>query len=373
MRPPAPHATLEGPVAPSPAATPAPCPCCAGRAVTRRTAPAAHFRCGGCGHRWKPEAPAEHYYHGQAGRSAHLRREAGRKHRERYAFLRPDLARARRVLEIGCAEGRFGAHVKRALRHPVHWAGVEPSRDAEKARAHLDEVFAGPFDAYVPTGPFDLIVAFHVLEHIEDVAKAAARARGLLREDGALVVEVPNGAGNPCLAWDHHPEHVHLFSPGSLCALLAGHGFEVTGLATGAFESAVYRDSIRARCRPEVSAHARAERYRARIATRLPGRFVVYGVGGDYRNLLHPYLLPEQVAAFVDADPAKQGTEMLGREVHGPEALADFPDLPVLIASHRLGDAIAAALTGRFGIAPGRLRRISDLLAPDPAPEERHA
>ncbi len=352
---------------------PAPCPCCAGDAVTRETAPAPHFRCGGCGHRWKPTAPAEHYYHDQAGRSAHLRREAARKHRERYAFLRPDLERARRVLEIGCAEGHFGAYVKRAMRRPCHWAGVEPSRDAEGARAHLDEVFEGPFEAYAGTAPFDLVVAFHVLEHIEDAAKTADHARGLLRADGALVVEVPNGAGNELLAWDHHPEHVHLFSPASLCALLAGHGFEVTGLATRAFESAVYSDSIRVRCRPEVSAHLRAGRYRARIAARLPGRFVVYGIGGDYRNLVHPYVTPDQVAAFVDADPDKRGTTVHGRPVLPPEALADLGDLPVLIASHRLGETIAAALTERFGVAPERLHRVSDLLAPESATDDGHA
>lgn len=349
------------------------CPCCAGTAVTHRKAPAVHFGCGGCGHRWKPEAPGAHYYRGRAGRSAFLRREAARKHRERYTFLRPDLDRARRVLEIGCAEGHLGTYVKRALGRPLHWVGVEPSRDAEKARAHLDEVFDGAFDAYVATGPFDLVVAFHVLEHIEDVAKTVDRARNFLRADGALVVEVPNGAGNALLAWDHHPEHVHLFSPSSLCALLAGHGFEVTGLRTHAFESAVYSDSIRVRCRPEVPAHMRAERYRARILERLPGPFVVYGIGGDYRNLLHPYVTPDRVAAFVDADPDKQGATVHGRPILPPEALADFRDLPVLIASHRLGETIAAALTERFGVAPERLHRVSDLLVPDPTAEEYHA
>jgi SAM-dependent methyltransferase len=364
--------TIQGPMPTSP--TPSlRCPCCAGAAVTRRTAPAAHFGCGGCSHRWKPEAPAAHYYRGQAGRSAFLRREAARKHRERLAFLRPDLARARRVLEIGCAEGQFGAYVKRALGRPVHWVGVEPSRDAEKARARLDEVFHGAFDACGSTAPFDLVVAFHVLEHIEDVAKTVDRARGLLREGGAFVVEVPNGAGNELLAWDHHAEHVHLFSPASLCALLAGHGFEVTGLRTQAFESAVYNDSIRVRCRPEVPAHLRAERYRARIAARLPGPFVVYGIGGDYRNLVHPYVTPDQVAALVDADPDKQGTRVQARRVLPPEALARFRDLPVLIASHRLGVTIAAAMTERFGVAPERLHRVADLLAPEPAVEDDHA
>jgi len=45
----------------------------------------------------------------------------------------------------------------------------------------------------------------------------------------------------------------------------------------------------------------------------------------------------------------------------------------VLIASHRLGDTIAAVLTERFGVAPERLHRVSDLLAPESAAEDDHA
>jgi SAM-dependent methyltransferase len=83
---------------------------------------------------------------------------------------------------------------------------------------------------------FDVIACHHMLEHAAQPGPLLDRVREALAPDGTLIVAVPNGASIGYQRRGHHwvwsqPPfvHIHHFTAAGLRALLARHGFEVTG------------------------------------------------------------------------------------------------------------------------------------------------
>src|SRR5262245_25871930 len=103
-------------------------------------------------------------------------------HMARYTFA-ARLARGKRVLDAGCGAG-YGSAALAAMAESV--TGVDVAADAvEYAREHYQapnltfeqaSITQLPF----PDGAFDLVVAFEVIEHLEDW-------RGLLTEAGRVL------------------------------------------------------------------------------------------------------------------------------------------------------------------------------------------
>jgi SAM-dependent methyltransferase len=127
-----------------------------------------------------------------------------------------------RYLDVGCGSG--GAlGVAGALGWLVV-AGIEVDRDAAaKARRfseqlHAGDVLSAPFGA----SSFDVITAFHVLEHVPDPVAVVRRMLGWLAPGGLAIVEVPNAGGLGASlfgsAWSglELPRHLCQFTPESL-------------------------------------------------------------------------------------------------------------------------------------------------------------
>jgi 2-polyprenyl-3-methyl-5-hydroxy-6-metoxy-1,4-benzoquinol methylase len=118
---------------------------------------------------------------------------------EYYGDPRPDVqavvsAAGRRVLDVGCGGGAFGAAVKAA---GAAWvAGVERHPEAAaEARTRLDVLVEGdvatvalPFEP----GEFDYVVFADVLEHLPDPEAVVRRYLPYLAPEGRVVVSVPN-------------------------------------------------------------------------------------------------------------------------------------------------------------------------------------
>jgi SAM-dependent methyltransferase len=99
---------------------------------------------------------------------------------------------AGRVLEIGCGAGATMRWL-RGVRAVTHASGVELMPDAAaQARAAFDTVTTGSVEApgNLPDGPFDLILALDVLEHLADPHDVVARLAGLLAPAGSLIVSL---------------------------------------------------------------------------------------------------------------------------------------------------------------------------------------
>ena len=100
---------------------------------------------------------------------------------------------SRRVLDVGCADGSFGAALKQA--RDVQVWGVEPTRSAaQKAAKRLDKVIEGVFgpEAGLPVQSFDCIFFNDVLEHMLVPEEELRYARSLLGPGGVVVASIPN-------------------------------------------------------------------------------------------------------------------------------------------------------------------------------------
>jgi len=138
------------------------------------------------------------------------------------------------LLDVGCGRGdlleRFQARGWRA-------EGTQVSRTAAaSATARGLTVHLGDLPGLgLAEGSFDVITFFHVLEHLPDPAAYLECAGRLLRQDGLLVVEVPEAGG---LGWRilgrrhlcfDHPHHLHFFTPAALRSMAGRCGFRVEG------------------------------------------------------------------------------------------------------------------------------------------------
>lgn len=328
------------------------CPCCESTGTEALIKPDPHEHCLYCGHRWRGAVAAalNRYYSGLQGRNAMPKSGHERKIRDRLASLRPLLKNGVHVLEIGCAEGDLAVVVKGEFR--LHYTGVELSGDARTAAKVLDRIVTEP-SISLGDEQYDLIVSFHVLEHIPDVAEEVAQWHHLLDESGTLLVEVPKEAGHPLLVWDKNPEHIHQFTVSSLTALLARSGFNVTSVTSGHFESSVYPDSLRVLARPCRSHAVRRLQLLARFNARLTEPFAVYGIGGDFHNYIEPLIDTLPISALLDSNPSRYGERICNLEIEAFSPLR-HKNMPILVSSIRYKEEIIEALI-RSGAPPVRL------------------
>jgi len=126
-----------------------------------------------------------------------------------------------RYLDVGCGSG--GAlGVAQALGWKV--AGIEVDEAAaEKARRYTRDIYVGDaLTAQFEAGGFDVVTAFHVLEHVPDPVRVIRRAIEWLAPGGLLIVEVPNAGGLGAAifgrAWSglELPRHLSHFTPETL-------------------------------------------------------------------------------------------------------------------------------------------------------------
>ena len=118
------------------------------------------------------------------------------KYNSHYWILKlvPEGARSLRILDVGTADGYLGA----ILKERGHYvAGVE--RDpvlAEKARPIYDRFYQVDVDAFdfPERREYDFIIFADVLEHLRDPAAVLRRCFASLKEDGKIIISVPNVA-----------------------------------------------------------------------------------------------------------------------------------------------------------------------------------
>lgn len=140
--------------------------------------------------------------------------------------------RGARVLDVGCgygfaldlAERRFG----------WHGIGLDPSDVAARARHELGlDIRTGRLDASFDEGPFDVILAIEMLEHLSDPVQFLANVYRGLAPDGVVLIMTPDAKalhpdtpGSVLEAVLSLGEHAFLLDEDGLRRLLSRTGFE---------------------------------------------------------------------------------------------------------------------------------------------------
>jgi len=138
---------------------------------------------------------------------------------------------AGRLLDVGCGRGDF---LRVAARH-FDVAGVEPNPElaedaAGEAPIHRGLVRDAPTDG--AWTEFDVVVSFHVIEHVGS-PKEFVRAIGRrLKPGGLLVLETPDIGSLPFRLFGSRwrqfiPEHYYFFDRNTLGRLLEENGFRI--------------------------------------------------------------------------------------------------------------------------------------------------
>lgn len=102
------------------------------------------------------------------------------------------LRRTASVLDVGCSTGHFLHSLKGKVRTRV---GLELSREEVTfIRRRLDfPVYDAPIENVdIREGPFDVITALQVLEHVEDPVAFLQNLKRHLKRNGTLYLELPN-------------------------------------------------------------------------------------------------------------------------------------------------------------------------------------
>lgn len=158
-------------------------------------------------------------------------RKAVRKRLDRRVTALPPLP-VGRALEVGCASGSFLEVLRDAGWDAM---GIElSSLAADAARRKGFDIHVGDVEsAPAPDQPFDLIVAWMVVEHLHDPLQALRLLRTWAAPSAWLVLSVPNAA-----AWERRlfrsywyawqtPTHLYHFTPKTLDSVLRLSGWRV--------------------------------------------------------------------------------------------------------------------------------------------------
>ena len=137
---------------------------------------------------------------------------------------------AGRILDIGCGPGWLLSYL------PSDWDknGIEISEFASREASKYGTIHNGTLDDYNHTGEkFDIIVMYHVIEHVKDPVAALKKMSDLLAEDGTLILGTPDFDSAAARRYGnkfsmlHDSTHISLFSNDSMHRCLRDHGFEI--------------------------------------------------------------------------------------------------------------------------------------------------
>ena len=251
------------------------------------------------------------------------------------------------LLEIGCNDGGF----IRLLNEKgfTKCIGIEPARDAyEAARENDCEVYNEMFpsqDSKIADKleHFDAVICRQVLEHIVDLNEFLAGIRRYLKDEGTLILEIPDASWNidyvDYALWE---EHVNYFTVETVNTLLMKHGFHLLHYETTLFSGKaliLFAQKVKVtdiyfnqQYLPKIREWASNWSFFKTSAQEFFHKWesvAVYGCGNRSSTFVNCCEL-ENVSVFIDDQVEKQGLFVPGRNIEISEWDERWREVPIL-------------------------------------------
>jgi len=163
-----------------------------------------------------------------------------------YLSLIADSIKKPKILDIGCAEGRL---LNSFLEYGCDCYGVEHPSYPKQRFINIERIhyFLGNLDDLdLEKNSFNIIILWHVLEHLDHPDEILKQIYDLLASDGIVVVAVPNFSSIEARifkgAWFHLdiPWHKYHFTEESINYFIKNNNFQVIKKSTFCLEQGVY-------------------------------------------------------------------------------------------------------------------------------------
>ena len=147
---------------------------------------------------------------------------------------------AGKILDIGCGTGA----ILEGIDETWEKHGVEVSKYAASKASDYGNIFLGEVhNAKYPKNNFDVILLFHVIEHLISPIEVMMEVHRILKEGGVLIIGTPDFDSGCARRYEdnfrllHDQTHISLFSNESLHRLLLDYGFSIIRTEFYFFES----------------------------------------------------------------------------------------------------------------------------------------
>lgn len=146
------------------------------------------------------------------------------------------------LLDIGCGTGYFAGTMKQKGWEVI---GIEPSKTAAEMAKQKFGLTVNPPEALFDFAEksFDVITLWHVLEHLPNLNETMTQFHKLLKDDGVLVVAVPNADSYDARQYQQHwaaydvPRHLWHFSPNTILQLAEKCKFHIAQIKPMPFDA----------------------------------------------------------------------------------------------------------------------------------------
>lgn len=146
------------------------------------------------------------------------------------------------LLDLGCGTGEF---LNTCKQNGWNVKGIEPSQNAREFATKnygLEVQDAGAWNAF-GDNTFDVVTAWHVLEHVYDLAGTIQQVKRMLNANGVFVVALPNCSsadaefyGKFWAAYDV-PRHIWHFTPAHVKSFFEKQGFKLESVLPMPFDA----------------------------------------------------------------------------------------------------------------------------------------
>lgn len=147
-------------------------------------------------------------------------------------LIKKHKAAGHHLLDYGCGTGEF---LKTCL---SDWSchGIEPSEQARQIAEKQTGLKISTHHENLIGQKFDVITLWHVLEHIHNLVKVLADLKKMLKNDGVLLIAVPNHKSNDAVYYKEYwagydvPRHLWHFSKSTMEQLLQNNGLKIKSI-----------------------------------------------------------------------------------------------------------------------------------------------